>query len=665
MKKLIFTMIACLALTAQAKVIKRIKSPESLLCLNVYRGELKANEVVMTDTATTIKFSLTFPKGDYFCIAQWAALIDEDGNRYPVHSIEGMKFGEWITVPDSGVKDFTLHFAPMPKHVKIFDFIEGDGDNMFMLLGIHDSKTELHFPTLKEVSEAHAYAFPADWFKTDTITIKGRIEGYDAKDFGCNAMRLTNSDVFGEYNHTMNVDINADGTFEKKFQYSMPFLDRTFTESKNGFNGFKFFALPGETIDVTIRRNSGGGFDCIYNNGSSKDVNRLLKSTAISNSISEICTFEGNIADFNVYAERIWNNTLYCLAKQIRNGKYTPLETQLALAKLQSDFTEGVINYFMYHESVVQKEEIRDGVLYREIIDSTEYAAMYDKKSYVMLKKVDFNNPLFLCFGSSTYFIVNSFSYNHYYREKADSKEKDIIENKYAALRDLLGNGNGNTLFAQVCLFDRYKSYFKHWKSSDDFVKKSSMEIGKDFIENNCISSIHPLYLSAITHPYIHAKLEQFYANKMAAKDLTWALPKNNAAADVIRSIAARYPGRYLYIDFWGMGCGPCRGEIQQYKDKRAEIAKRDDVKLVFIAGERTEEGSEGYRKYVKEWLDGEEAVCVTNEMFNIFTELFRFSAIPHKEIITPDGRVVSDDISVNMYDFDRSFEAMKEKVEK
>ena len=131
MKKLIFTMIACLAMTAQAKIIKRIKSPESLLCLNVYRGELKANEVVMTDTATTIKFSLKFPKGDYFCIAQWAALIDEDGNRYPVHSIEGMKFGEWITVPDSGVKDFTLHFAPMPKHVKIFDFIEGDGLQVF------------------------------------------------------------------------------------------------------------------------------------------------------------------------------------------------------------------------------------------------------------------------------------------------------------------------------------------------------------------------------------------------------------------------------------------------------------------------------------------------------------------------------------------------------
>ena len=265
MKKLFLTMIACLALTAQAKVIKRIKSPEALLCLNIYRGELKANEVIMTDTATTVKFTMTYHKGESFSIQPCACLVDEDGNRYPVRSSEGLKLGEWIVSPESMNTDFTLHFAPMPKHVKIFDFIEGDGDNMFMLLGIHDSKTKLHFPTLKEVSEAHAYAFPADWFKTDTITIKGRIEGYDAKDFGCNAMRLANSDVFGEYNHTMNVDINADGTFEKKFQYSMPFLDRTFTESKNGFNGFKFFALPGETIDVTIRRNSGGGFDCIYN----------------------------------------------------------------------------------------------------------------------------------------------------------------------------------------------------------------------------------------------------------------------------------------------------------------------------------------------------------------------------------------------------------------
>lgn len=665
MKKQLLTLIACLAMTAQAKVIKHIKSPEPLLCLNAHRGEYKINEVMMTDTATTIKFSLTYPNGEWFRVTQRAYLADEEGNHYPVRSIEGMKFDEWMTVPSTGTMDIALHFAPMPKNAKVFDFIEGDGDNMFMLLGIHDSKTKLHFPTLKEVSDAHPYAFPADWFKTDTITIKGRIEGYDAKDFGCNAMCIYNYDALSRHNAVLNVDINADGTFEKKFQYSMPLFTTSSARSKKGFYGFRFFALPGETIDVTIRRNSNGGFDCIYNNGSSKDVSRLLKSAYISGSISDIHAFKGNIADFNVYAERIWNNTLYCLAKQIRTGKFTPLEAQLALADLQTSFAGGVMDYMTYHESKLQSREKRDGMTYITITDSTEYAALSDLKSYAMLKKIDFNNPFMLCFGSKTYFLVNYLSFNNYYNENGKEKEKVIVEERYASYRNLFGSGNENTLFAQVCMFDKYMRNIKRWKDSEDFAKKSPIDVGTDFIENRCLSSTHPLYLSTFTHPYIHAKAEQLYAEKMAAKAPTWEMPKGNPAADLIRSISARYPGRYLYIDFWNMGCGPCKGEIQAYKAKRAEIAKRDDVKLVFIAGgENTPEGSTSYRNYVKEWLDGEEAICVTNHTFNYLMEMFHFHSIPHKEVITPDGRVVDSDISVNMYDFDNTFKAMKEKVE-
>jgi hypothetical protein len=103
-------------------------------------------------------------------------------------------------------------------------------------------------------------------------------------------------------------------------------------------------------------------------------------------------------------------------------------------------------------------------------------------------------------------------------------------------------------------------------------------------------------------------------------------------------------------MDFWGRGCGPCRAAIQDSKAKRAEIAKRDDVKLVFIAGERTAEGSEAYHKYVDEWLADEEAVCVTNTDFARLQELFQFNGIPHYETITPDCRRVRDDLRISGY---------------
>ena len=96
----------------------------------------------------------------------------------------------------------------------------------------------------------------------------------------------------------------------------------------------------------------------------------------------------------------------------------------------------------------------------------------------------------------------------------------------------------------------------------------------------------------------------------------------------------------------------------------RAEIAKRDDVKLIFIAGERTKEGSEAYKKYVAEWLADEETVCVTNADFTRLQELFRFNGIPHYETITPDCRRVRDDLQIQgFWNFDYEMKELKERL--
>ena len=112
------------------------------------------------------------------------------------------------------------------------------------------------------------------------------------------------------------------------------------------------------------------------------------------------------------------------------------------------------------------------------------------------------------------------------------------------------------------------------------------------------------------------------------------------------------------------MTCGPCRAAIQESKELRAEIAKRDDVKLIFIAGERTKEGSDAYKKYVAEWLANEETICLTNADFTRLQELFQFNGIPHYETITPDGRRVRDDLRIDGYhNFEYELERLKEKL--
>ena len=85
---------------------------------------------------------------------------------------------------------------------------------------VYDKIQVMNAPTMQEISEANPWAVPADWFKTDTITIKGRIEDYDAERFGFTSMACYYNDVFEKGSMVLVLDIADDGTFCKKFPKS-------------------------------------------------------------------------------------------------------------------------------------------------------------------------------------------------------------------------------------------------------------------------------------------------------------------------------------------------------------------------------------------------------------------------------------------------------------
>lgn len=674
MKKLLSTfLLALVCLTGQAKTYKTIQAPESMACVNVFRGEIRAREVIMRDTATTVHFTIEYPKGETFRFDKGSYLMDEDGNRYPLRSCEGISLNAWITSPESGVTDFTMHFEPLPKTVQMFDFTEGDVTGAFMLLGIHDKKYKIAPPTLQQLSDANPYTVPADWFTTDSITIRGRFEDYDADKFGFTSMECYFEDVFEKDDATLVLDIAPDGSFEKKFQASYPIHQRFVADgSKLGFNELPFFARPGETIDITVKPNESGFYECYYNSGSSKAVERWLKSNLKFNEVAyPLHLFKGKFSEVGEVTERTWQNMLYRLQTESRRCHFTPQEIQLALADLQVNFAYAVMDYAMYHEDDIMKQEVRDGGVELVILDSVEWQGINKMENYRALHRVDFDNPLLLV--SYHYPItLNRIGYARpVWARQSDGlidengmvrntnsveNEKMTLSNLLMACRELMGS-EGDNYMAQLSIYKMMLSYFNGWRSNESMVSKilADTTLTADVREKSIagiptVDKMMPLYLSVYSHPVIHQKAEQFYAKKMAQTELSTPLPADNASADLIRSLCAKYPGRYLMIDFWGMGCGPCRAAIQQSKAKRAEIAKRDDIKLIFIAEERTAEGSEAYHNYVKEWLADEDAFCVSKADFTRMEELFRFNGIPHYETITPDGRRVRDDLQINGY---------------
>jgi thiol-disulfide isomerase/thioredoxin len=341
------------------------------------------------------------------------------------------------------------------------------------------------------------------------------------------------------------------------------------------------------------------------------------------------------------------------------------------------------MDFAMHHENAVRKYEPRNGGYEMVILDSVEWLGVRKPENYKALHRVDFDNPLLLTCNQYPMMLnriqfarpVRSIQYEGLLDEDGAidnnvETDKKVLLNGMTAYRKLMGT-EGDNFLTQLCAYKNMANAFNSWRSNEASIPEILVDTTMTVAEREEVaatiqtpSRMMPIYLNVFSNPYILQKAEAFYAYKLAQTELSTPLPANNAAADLIRSLCAKYPGRYLVIDFWGMNCGPCKSAIQSSKNKRAEIAKRNDVKLIFIAGERTAEGSDAYHNYVKEWLADEVTICLTHNFFGRLQELFHFNGIPHYETITPDGRRVRDDLKLDgYYNFDYELNHLKDKL--
>ena len=542
---------------------------------------------------------------------------------------------------------------------------------------VYDKIQTMNAPTMQELSEANPWTAPDDWFKTDTITIRGHIEDYDAERFGFTSMACYYTDVFEKGSTVLVLDIADDGTFCKKFQASYP-VEQSFIadDSKVRFNAIRFFARPGETIDITVRKGMFGRYECVYNNGSCRDVERWLRTShKLDDVMRPLWKFEGTFDEANEVADEVWKLAMAKLQQVARSEDYTPMEVQLALADIEARFGMDYMGCIHSIADGLVKHEKRDSVWHTEILDSAEWKKYLDYETYAPMRRIDYDNPLL--FASSSFdFLQNRVEYAKPVKEgqyegilsETGGMEMTFgnfskkLANSLAALRKFMGTDKDN-LTAQLCAYHDMVFAFDTWREgfhgmlADTTITEAKK---KENLENwPTLTKMFPLYLDAFKNPYVRQKAEQFRDRRLSQTDLATPLP-DVPAADLIRKLVGKYPGKFLVIDFWGMSCGPCRGAIQDSKDLRAEIAKRDDVKLVFIAEERTAEGSDAFHKYVAEWLADEETVCLANADFHRLQELFQFNGIPHYETITPDCRRVRDDLRISGYhDFNYELERL------
>ena len=137
-----------------------------------------------------------------------------------------------------------------------------------------------------------------------------------------------------------------------------------------------------------------------------------------------------------------------------------------------------------------------------------------------------------------------------------------------------------------------------------------------------------------LSHHFTKAYRE--YVKKFEVK----TTPEENLAFDpVIQRIIAPYKGNVLFLDFWNMGCGPCRATMMEQRNFIKDMQGKP-VKFLYITEDKYRESSEEWLG--KTYIEGEH-IYISSADWEYLQAKLRFIGIPFSCIIDMNGTLHRD----------------------
>lgn len=151
----------------------------------------------------------------------------------------------------------------------------------------------------------------------------------------------------------------------------------------------------------------------------------------------------------------------------------------------------------------------------------------------------------------------------------------------------------------------------------------------------------HPV----VAHHAVEAYRQYVISREGQSMTNTSATPEADA---IFERLIAPYKGNALYIDFWGMGCGPCRVAMLDEREK-VERMKDKPVRFLYICDEK-----DSPRAPSEQWMQDNnikgEHIYVTHEEWKQLSVKFQFSAIPFNLALDKDGNIVEREYLDGLY---------------
>jgi thiol-disulfide isomerase/thioredoxin len=607
--------------------------------------ELRVTHVERTDTATILTFYYKTRQPWYtLCILPQTYLSDEHDRHYRAISMQEHNLGEYF---GSGLRGTYFHvsFEPLARDVKIFDMMEGLDPNKFKILGIHDSTyvpAKPHF-SRKDLQEADAIR--RSIFQQGAITLRGRIVGYNQNSgFQTYQMHYTLYDEDDPY--SVALDIDPDGRFEYSFDVPNMLGASIVDHNRHWHN---FIAQPGDTLDITFYMD--GTVSYALSDGRPyllRNYTRIPDGLyAIDRNLYQL---DGKpdlpaVQEYTFQRKEMAHQYLDYIAVKYN---LTAFEYQYATMIMENDLLENFLDYRMdildsyILKSKDQKFDTWDDYMRMQQENSR---AFRDPETYKFLSAFPASDTLMMLLPHqwvifNRYRFDPSFNTGYPTLDSLDGLMPDyliqILEYQQGATTDLENDrrvfgADKPSLLAKLCIMQRLEQEL----NSLNYCMQQAGCTNPDSVYAEYLS----MFKSMLNDPNLEPRLDRRFIKYKRSLEPYWDLPECRGK-EVLSRILAHYPSKYVYLDFWSTGCGPCVAGIKDcYNRKRSLMTGQyDKFALVFI----TSDPDQVYEPFRKEWLDGAQSYRVSQDDYNSLAGLFNFSGIPHHELITPDGRAVS-----------------------
>jgi len=171
----------------------------------------------------------------------------------------------------------------------------------------------------------------------------------------------------------------------------------------------------------------------------------------------------------------------------------------------------------------------------------------------------------------------------------------------------------------------------------DWFISKCILD-GFAFYSYDEVSAVYRDFLTKDPTPFYAAALKENY-NKLQSLKPGAAAPDFTLKDEHGRQVSlSSLKGKVIYLDFWGVYCGPCMAEINDYTTQLHEKYKDKNVVFVNICVDASEK--EWKNTLVKSQLNG---VNLLTQFSDPLCSTYNISGIPHYYLIDQTGRIVDN----------------------